>query len=364
MRERRGAGVRFLVLASAIAAGCGGGAGAPLVDAATQEAGGGDGAPAEAGAHAKLPIVDYLGGPIISSPRVVTITYGADGDPAADPEREFLETFDDVITTTPWWDAVRAGYCDGSTPPKCVGPGSSGGHVHLTDAPAASYEDAPTGGSLRTLMQGYITSGVLPPPDPDVIYVLFLPATTTVTVDGSFISCKRFGAYHASFDVTLPEGGTATVPYVVVARCSPMEAALTSSVSHELIETAVDPVDPDPALGGNAYSLTSDTVWPAIFSGSEVADLCGWTDWPVTTNEGSYVVVRSWSNLAAAAGHDPCVPAPDPTMAPYFNVAPQRRRFHSRSASPRQSTSTASPMAPRGTGTSASATSPRELAAR
>src|SRR5262249_51107300 len=156
------------------------------------------------GARAAIPLVDYLGGPIIAAPRVVTITYGADADPAADTERAFLETFDDAITTTPWWDAVTAGYCDGSVPPKCVGRGGSGGHVHLADAPAASYDDAPTGGTLRTLMQGYITSGLLPPPDADTIYVLFLPSTTTVTVDGFAVSCRQFGAYHASFDATLP----------------------------------------------------------------------------------------------------------------------------------------------------------------
>jgi hypothetical protein len=323
MREWRSVWVRLCVVASVISAGCGSaGAGATPVDAATSDAGEGGASPDSA--RATLPLVDYLGGPIISAPRVVTVTYGADGDPSADPERAFLEAFDDVITTTPWWDAVRAGYCDGSAPPKCVGRGSSGGHVHLADTPAASYDDAPTGGTLRTLLQGYITNGVLALPDADTIYVLFLPSTTTLTVDGFAVSCKKFLAYHASFDATLPEGGTATVPYVVVARCSASEAALTASVSHELIETAVDPVDPDPALGGNAYSLTSDTAWPAIGSGSEVADLCEWTDGVRVTMEGSYVVARSWSNLAAAAGHDPCVPAPDPTATPYFNVAPAR----------------------------------------
>lgn len=37
-------------------------------------------------------------------------------------------------------------------------------------------------------------------------------------------------------------------------------------------------------------------------------------------------MVRSWSNLAAAAGHDPCVPAPEPATRPYFNVAPSTDR--------------------------------------
>jgi len=152
-----------------------------------------------------IPIVDYLGGPIVASPKVVTVTYGADADPAADPKRALAEAFDDAITSTPWWDDVRAGYCDQGMPRRCVGRGRSGGHVHLTDLPAATYDDSPTGGSLRTLMQGYITSGVFPTPDSDTIYVVFFPGTSMITVDGYAVSCEQFSAYHASFEVRAPE---------------------------------------------------------------------------------------------------------------------------------------------------------------
>jgi hypothetical protein len=269
------------------------------------------------GSHAPLPLVDYLGGPIIATPRVVTATY------TGDPQQTSLETFDDTIMTTPWWDAVRAGYCDHGTPATCVGPGTAGPHVHLTDTPAATYTDSPTGGTLRTLMQGYINSGVFPPPDANTIYALFIPATTRVVVDGSKTTCQAGFAYHASFAATVPgDGGTAIAPYVIVARCSTSLNALTDYTSHELIETATDPVGNDPNLSGTAYNMTSDTVWP-IFDGNEVADLCLWPNGTqVTTTEGTYTVQRTWSNLAAAAGHDPCVPAPSPTIAPYFNVAP------------------------------------------
>src|SRR5205814_222386 len=84
------------------------------------------------------------------------------------------------------------------------------------------------------------------------------------------VSCRLFRAYHASFVATLPGGGTATVPYVVVPRCSALESDLTLAVCHELIETATDPVDPDPALGGTAYSMAADTVWPVFGSGGQV----------------------------------------------------------------------------------------------
>jgi hypothetical protein len=275
---------------------------------------GSGGAPAS-GSHAPLPIVDYLGGPVVGTPKVVTVTY--DGD----SQRDLLESFDDDITQTGWWDAVRAGYCDGGTPKTCVGRGSSGGHVHLADAPPAALDDGPTGGSLRTLLQGYFTSGALPPPERDLIYVVHLPASSTVLVDGWAPSCRIFTGYHASFDTPLPGGGTTTVLYVVIPSCAGSgDADLTSTASHELIETATDPVDPDPALGGTAYSMTTDTVWPLV-AGSEVADLCSWPNDHKQYVEGPYFVVRSWSNVAAAAGRDPCVPT-DPASAPYFAVAP------------------------------------------
>lgn len=274
---------------------------------------GSGGAPAT-GAPKPLPLVDYLGGPVIASPKVVTVTY--DGD----TQRDLLESFDDDITQTGWWDAVRAGYCDGGTPKTCVGRGGSGGHVHLAEAPPAALDDGPAGGALRVLLDGYFTSGTFPPPDSDTIYVVHLPASTGVLVDGWAQSCVVFTGYHASFDVSLPGAATTAVPYIVIPSCTAADDDLTSTASHELIETATDPVDPDPALGGDAYSLTTDTVWP-LAAGSEVADLCSWPDDHDSYVEGPYTVVRSWSNLAAAAGHDPCVPA-DPASGPYFGVAP------------------------------------------
>src|SRR5262245_9126343 len=106
------AGSKLGALLGILAAGCGGGGSAPAN-----------------GDNARLPLVDYLGGPIVAAPKVVTVTY--DGD----AQRALLEAFDDGITATAWWDAVRAGYCDGGTPKTCVGRGSSGGHAHLTDPP-------------------------------------------------------------------------------------------------------------------------------------------------------------------------------------------------------------------------------------
>lgn len=79
--------------------------------------------------------------------------------------------------------------------------------------------------------------------------------------------------------------------------------------------------DPDVGLGraGVGYYLLQD---PWAFAGGEVGDLC--VDYARQGGdeylEGSHVVQRSWSNSAAAAGHDPCVLVP--AGAVYFGAAP------------------------------------------
>lgn len=291
-------GVRIAVVIFVV--GCGGGGEVPP-DAAVPDAG---------PSHAAFPLVDDLGGPILVSPKVVTITY--DGD----SQRGFVETMDDTLMTLPWWDAVRAGYCRGQV---CVGPGAPGSQIHLAAPAPTSLTDSPTGGSLRTLIQDDLTSGLLPAPDADTIYAFFFPATTSILVDGIAASCTGFGAYHASFEATIA-GQPVEVPYVVIPRCADSTDFLSFVMSHELIETATDPVDRDPLLAGNAFSMVTDTVWPIFGGGGEVADLCIWPNGDdYFLSSGGYTVQRSWSNLAAQAGHDPCVPAP---AQPYFAVAP------------------------------------------
>lgn len=86
--------------------------------------------PSYPAAHAPIPPVDFNGGRIMTSPKIVTVTFDGDG------MRDRLEAFGDVMTTTPWWDAVTEGYCNkGGTP--CIGHGVAVGHVHLSTPPDA-----------------------------------------------------------------------------------------------------------------------------------------------------------------------------------------------------------------------------------
>ena len=75
---------------------------------------------------------------------------------------------------------------------------------------------------------------------------------------------------------------------------------LTIAGSHEIAEIVTDPY-----LSG--YRVAPQPPGPWLALGGEIADLCpeGW--YP----EGQWAYARVWSNAAAVAGTDPCLPGPD-----------------------------------------------------
>jgi hypothetical protein len=266
--------------------------------------------------HPAIPLVDYNGGRVIVAPKIVTVTFPGDALKAR------LEAFGDMITTTKWWDAVIDGYCAGAS---CIGHGTAGGHVVLPAA-APSYTDAQGGPStLQDMLQARVTDGTLPVPTNETIYVLYLPATTTVSMDAgggqTATSCQEFEGYHGTATVT-PKGGGATVnvPYAVVARCDAGERNTTITASHEIIEASTDPEQVGQTLG---YYMTRNDIWPVLYGGpGEVGDLCVdlATGGALSFQESGFTVQRSWSNKAAKLAHNPCVPAPAAEV--YAQVAP------------------------------------------
>jgi hypothetical protein len=257
---------------------------------------------------------------VIVAPKVVTVTF------AGDALKARLEAFGDVITTTPWWDAVSEGYCAGT---RCVGHGTAGGHVVLTSG-AASYTDSQGGApsTFQDMIQARVTDGSLPAPASETLYVFYLPSTTSVTMPGANggtdASCQQFGGYHGAATLTPRGGGTPVlVPYAVIPRCDASERSATIAASHELIEAATDPDASQGALSAVGYYMMNDQVWTAVYGGAgEVADLCVDVIFgkELSVQESGFTVQRSWSNKAAKAGHNPCVPVP--TGEVYFQAAP------------------------------------------
>ena len=270
----------------------------------TDDAGAGDaGEPGYPAPHSPMPQAVSLKGPVMTAPKLVTITFKGDA------LRADIEKFATEL-------AAAKAYWAGATAEYGVGP--------LTLAPAIALdEDAPTTIAdsdlqawLTTKIQG--DAGALPQPDGNTIYAIYFPDTSVVTMGGGSL-CKEFQGYHDDYRLT----GTTYVSYAVVGRCPPMGPIpeideVSAAAVHEIIEVATDPLPQDQP----AYISVdvAGRAWAFVGGGKEIGDLCaGFPDAFYRTAGVTNLVQRVWSNKAAAAGHAPCEPE---GAMPYFNSAP------------------------------------------
>lgn len=287
----------------------------------------------------QLPKVVYQGGPLLRAPAVVSITFAGD---ALAPD---LDSFGQTVASSSWWDAVTIGYC-ATANVSCVGAGPQGTSVQLAAAPDATYSDSDDGSdaTLQMWLSSSIASGVLPAPAPgapsNTLYVLYFPATTTVTFDG-VASCtdEGFDGYHNWMSV-----GSQSIAYAVVMECPPLPPPTpgvtaptvlentTLSASHEIVEASTDPAPPgssnsiSPGFALDGTSL-DNFGWIDVTGGGEAGDMC--VDFfglnQDQTSDAAFTVQRIWSNAQAASGVDPCNPIPSGDL--YFNAAPEGTAF-------------------------------------
>jgi hypothetical protein len=227
------------------------------------------------------------------------------------------------VGNSAYWSATAAEY--GVAAPKTLPP------VHL-EVPAPRMLGAPDVEEwLTQQLDG--SHAEWPPPDPSNVYVIFYPATTTLSFPfGTGESCVTFGGYH--MELTLPSG--MVVQYAAVIRCDqlpPSVAAgsplgldsVTAIASHELLEVMTDPHP----VTNPAYLKANDWDWSR--AGEEVGDLCVAATAPAQRytrpDDVGYLVQRTWSNRAALAGKHPCVPAP--AGEAYFNSVPIQDEYTS-----------------------------------
>lgn len=266
------------------------------------DGGGGDGGPSASTYPAFKPDVGQLktnGGPLVTSPKIVTVTW------STDPNAATLESFDDKLGASDYWKTTVGEYG--------IGAATSGAanHVHVTTPPPATSTaeevEAFVAAQVGTAGSGW------PAYDASTIYVLYIPTATQLTPTGP---------YHSETMV----GANAHVPFVVIDEnahgTQPLLDAVTAAASHEIAETATNPRDL--SMGTDLGLVDFDAMHVAyqISTGdNELGDLCegkpdsvfmGPADLP-------FSLQRLWSNKSAAAGHNPCVPAP---AEPYYNVTP------------------------------------------
>jgi hypothetical protein len=250
---------------------------------------------------AGIPQVISGGGPILASPVLQSITF---------PNYDLTTWVDDFVTkvgASSYWQRTTSEYG--------VGPAVAVPPAHLTYGSPGTIDDS----QVQTWLAAEIQNNpLLMKPGPGALYVVFYPSSTSVRFDG-LQSCFTMGAYHNSFSLN-----GAPVSYAVVPECSssgrtPLQTT-TAAASHELIEAATDPY---PLTTTAAFSgLDADHQYlQMMMGGGEVGDLCA--PWPSSFFVPSslpYMVQRTWSNVAALAGHDPCQPALPGEI--FFNAVP------------------------------------------
>jgi hypothetical protein len=265
-------------------------------------------------AQPSAPQIRSDGGPVLSNPRIVPVFYP--DDPMISQKEAFLAK----LAPSAYWKATTSEY--GVGPATITAP-----VVQPAPAPATLTDD-----QIHTWLKQNLEApgSPFPAPSGQEIYTLFFPPQTAVLLPdgngGTWTGCQQFGSYHGA--VTLPSGKSAA--FAVVLSCNGYLDnlvgidSITDAASHELIEAATDPYS---TIGSAAYI---DANWEASgwaytaegYGSAELGDICEFQPAVSVMNpELGFVVQRSWSNAAAAAGHDPCVPVLTSNQ-PYFNAQP------------------------------------------
>jgi len=241
------------------------------------------GQPFTQAAHAPWPTVPGSASGVLPSLRLVSIVT------AGDPLHDALFSFGDALVGSRWLQSFAPEY----------GAAASATSVHMdgTAAPSTmSYSD----------IVAYVRALEPSAPQPTV-YLLYLPPGTDAIVGQERnCGCAVIGGAHGD------DGQGNAVAYVQ--RCSTTDDdSVTRVASHEVAESITDTGSGGYAIPqGNPPWLASP--WASVQPGGvEIGDLCSST----FVTEGEWTYQRQWSNAAAAAGGDPCVPA---LPTPYFSV--------------------------------------------
>ncbi len=250
-----------------------------------------------------MPAIGRNGGRILTAPVIVPVTW------ETDPNVARIDSFVDQIGTTDYWATVVKEYG--------VGVATVGGHVHIPVTAASPLPTTLSTDELEQIVDDGAGAGAAgwPAPTAQTIYLVFPHPSTAVTAttqSGPTPACSVFGGYH-----TVTQGN---LIYALALPCSKNKvlANLTATASHELGEAATDPEPSSGYMGLDSNHIS----WSMFLRGTtENGDACQYYSDAEYLEAApfDFQVQRLWSNAAAAAGKNPCVPA---APGPYFGVTP------------------------------------------
>ncbi len=270
-------------------------------------------------AHPAMPsLVNQAGGKTLATPKVHLVFF------PSYPFEADLTTMAQGIGKSSYWGPATSEYGVGAL--EYVGSTTLSG---MDATPPTTIADT----AVEAFMNERIANGTFGTPDPSVIYTIFYPSTTSITMMGGPLgnsaSCTSFGGYHSDTAVVVGDAGPpVNYAYAVLPTCKATAGetvldGVTGATSHEWIEASTDPF-PSTNMGqDSAYSSIDPEhlAWEILGGGGEDGDLC------VSDQNAFYkpadlpfLVQRGWSNVLAKGGHNPCSPAI--AGVPYFQSAP------------------------------------------
>jgi len=261
--------------------------------------------------HTPAPVFENPGNaPVLATPRVVPILYGAD------PQASVLQKFYAKLATSTYFASGLGEYGVGK--PTFAAP------VILIGAAPAVMDDATAASWLVT----QISSGTVPAEDGNTVYALVYPSSTTVSY-GLLYSGIPSPLCGSTSEATQTSDGT-NVPFTMTGLCEGNTGGLSDTDAETFgISSALSDAftSPDWAFNPGYSDLSwSGSGW-LLFTGSytaNVGSLCGTLIHEPTTEKPTdlgYLVPMIWSSQAALGGHDPCAVS-SARRETYFNAAP------------------------------------------
>jgi hypothetical protein len=265
---------------------------------------------APAGAH-----LTYYGGKVIQNVKVVQVLYGAGtyiSQLTSTSSPNMASAYGQMASSGvfDWLSEYNTG-----SPAQSIGRGSFLQATQITPA-AARNGTTISDANVQAEINAQISSGVLPTPDNNTIYMVHFPKGKTNTSPDGGKSCVSGGfcAYHGNFAIggqnvyygVMPDmtGGCATG-----CGSSTTFANQQSVASHELIEAVTD------AEVGSATTLGPPLAWYDNTNG-EIGDICnGQQGTFVGTDGATYTIQKEFSNKQSD-----CITTRAVTTAPDFTV--------------------------------------------
>ncbi|MEO6951524.1 MAG: hypothetical protein ABI321_06915 [Polyangia bacterium] len=257
--------------------------------------------------HTALPLIAPHDHAVLATPQLVTITFPGYALTSK------VQGFGDFIGGSSWLKTVGSEYG--------IGAATQVAKVEWPDAAV----DGTTDQQLRKLIGQGITAGTLPSPPADssqLVYTVYWPSNVILDArgQGAGVLCEQ-AAFHSSgelftsgyHDSFAAPNGT-RVDYAVVGDCSGDIDDITKTASRELIGTFTNPFEVNNS--GWLLDVMSTDPWFLDVNSGEVGYMCQ-NEKPVT--ESGWTLHRSWSNAAASAATQPCLPSPEGSA--YYTVS-------------------------------------------